>query len=118
MIRRPPRSTLFPYTTLFRSHRSAAQTVVALEHGVERLRGESACDESHRRAGVSAVERLRRWTKARRAFVRPCAFDADCRAVSFYGDAERAEDFERRGAVGARREVGYLRAPARVRRDD
>src|SRR3712207_7507552 len=24
MIRRPPRSTLFPYTTLFRSHRRAA----------------------------------------------------------------------------------------------
>src|SRR5438094_2701303 len=24
MIRRPPRSTLFPYTTLFRSHRSSA----------------------------------------------------------------------------------------------
>src|ERR1035438_6947796 len=24
MIRRPPRSTLFPYTTLFRSHRGAA----------------------------------------------------------------------------------------------
>src|SRR3712207_8756011 len=24
MIRRPPRSTLFPYTTLFRSHRQAA----------------------------------------------------------------------------------------------
>src|SRR5437870_10269905 len=24
MIRRPPRSTLFPYTTLFRSHRAAA----------------------------------------------------------------------------------------------
>src|SRR2546425_4877058 len=24
MIRRPPRSTLFPYTTLFRSHNSAA----------------------------------------------------------------------------------------------
>src|SRR2546428_5993089 len=26
MIRRPPRSTLFPYTTLFRSRQSAAQT--------------------------------------------------------------------------------------------
>src|SRR5215471_6920970 len=26
MIRRPPRSTLFPYTTLFRSRRSAART--------------------------------------------------------------------------------------------
>src|SRR5476649_1149651 len=25
MIRRPPRSTLFPYTTLFRSHRCAAR---------------------------------------------------------------------------------------------
>src|SRR5690349_22305645 len=25
MIRRPPRSTLFPYTTLFRSHRSAGR---------------------------------------------------------------------------------------------
>src|SRR5580693_6464704 len=28
MIRRPPRSTLFPYTTLFRSHRSVARTVI------------------------------------------------------------------------------------------
>src|SRR5438034_6661605 len=27
MIRRPPRSTLFPYTTLFRSGREAARTV-------------------------------------------------------------------------------------------
>src|SRR2546426_4486405 len=27
MIRRPPRSTLFPYTTLFRSHRCAADRV-------------------------------------------------------------------------------------------
>src|SRR5260221_10751731 len=26
MIRRPPRSTLFPYTTLFRSHQSALPT--------------------------------------------------------------------------------------------
>src|SRR2546422_7994862 len=31
MIRRPPRSTLFPYTTLFRSERLAAQ------HGEDRL---------------------------------------------------------------------------------
>src|SRR2546422_2005075 len=27
MIRRPPRSTLFPYTTLFRSHRAIARVV-------------------------------------------------------------------------------------------
>src|SRR5215211_8514671 len=30
MIRRPPRSTLFPYTTLFRSRRPAARRRVAL----------------------------------------------------------------------------------------
>src|SRR3712207_8080211 len=28
MIRRPPRSTLFPYTTLFRSHPAVAERVV------------------------------------------------------------------------------------------
>src|SRR2546430_5661280 len=30
MIRRPPRSTLFPYTTLFRSHPTDPSTVIAL----------------------------------------------------------------------------------------
>src|SRR3712207_7579391 len=33
MIRRPPRSTLFPYTTLFRSHFRASQ--IALAHGLD-----------------------------------------------------------------------------------
>src|SRR3712207_9308579 len=35
MIRRPPRSTLFPYTTLFRSHREAA--VVRRRHVLCRM---------------------------------------------------------------------------------
>src|SRR2546421_7345726 len=35
MIRRPPRSTLFPYTTLFRS----APSVVRLEHEIELPQG-------------------------------------------------------------------------------
>src|SRR3712207_8162362 len=34
MIRRPPRSTLFPYTTLFRSDHVPAH-VAALDHGLE-----------------------------------------------------------------------------------
>src|SRR3989454_3174727 len=34
MIRRPPRSTLFPYTTLFRSGRRSGETVGAGEKGV------------------------------------------------------------------------------------
>src|SRR2546430_10204056 len=38
MIRRPPRSTLFPYTTLFRS-------LLALPHG--RLRQAEVADEQH-----------------------------------------------------------------------
>src|SRR5256885_10529598 len=37
MIRRPPRSTLFPYTTLFRS---LYQADVALAHGAMAARGE------------------------------------------------------------------------------
>src|SRR5438876_1684850 len=32
MIRRPPRSTLFPYTTLFRSHSCSASSVSASIH--------------------------------------------------------------------------------------
>src|SRR5256886_13612400 len=37
MIRRPPRSTLFPYTTLFRSLKNAAiplVTIIGLEFGI------------------------------------------------------------------------------------
>src|SRR3546814_4492167 len=41
MIRRPPRSTrtdtLFPYTTLFRSRRAAADLHLARQHDVERV---------------------------------------------------------------------------------
>src|SRR3989441_5587633 len=48
MIRRPPRSTLFPYTTLFRSRRAArraiaaglAPVVVVIGHEADRVRTE------------------------------------------------------------------------------
>src|SRR3712207_7026157 len=42
MIRRPPRSTLFPYTTLFRSH--AANALDALVRGVAARRGPAEYD--------------------------------------------------------------------------
>src|SRR5260221_8346556 len=35
MIRRPPRSTLFPYTTLFRSHRGELHGVEALNEACQ-----------------------------------------------------------------------------------
>src|SRR3712207_7634706 len=39
MIRHPPRSTLFPYTTLFRSGRAAAHVVDHPGTGLDRRRG-------------------------------------------------------------------------------
>src|SRR3712207_7893834 len=43
MIRRPPRSALFPYTTLFRSQVEGARA----DHGAE---GRVGCERFHRRA--------------------------------------------------------------------
>src|SRR5256885_7329852 len=37
MIRRPPRSTLFPYTTLFRSPHSGRHQTIALLQGIQSL---------------------------------------------------------------------------------
>src|SRR5438105_11985094 len=39
MLRRPPRSTLFPYTTLFRSSPRAAPVIVACRTASHRRRG-------------------------------------------------------------------------------
>src|SRR5258708_30743355 len=56
MIRRPPRSTLFPYTTLFRSHYGALQ---GLDKG-----------EARRRYGTADVETWRRSVDVRGAVPR------------------------------------------------
>src|SRR5258705_6576723 len=59
MIRRPPRSTLFPYTTLFRSSaaRSALSTVdsAAADGGNTALSTTPLCDSSHRPSVKGAV---------------------------------------------------------------
>src|SRR3712207_8186620 len=47
MIRRPPRSTLFPYTTLFRSVKQLEDEVTSNEHEAKVARAESGA------AGVS-----------------------------------------------------------------
>src|SRR5256885_12797458 len=51
MIRRPPRSTLFPYTTLFRSRRGARER---RSHDARRARGRA------RRAQGARAQRQRR----------------------------------------------------------
>src|SRR2546430_9666103 len=38
MIRRPPRSTLFPYTTLFRSKARRQETILLVEHKMDVVR--------------------------------------------------------------------------------
>src|SRR3712207_8454059 len=69
MIRRPPRSTLFPYTTLFRSRvdglaRGVARVLVArgqaaaCQHGARAVAAEGAVRVSrHRRGGRSSGRR-------------------------------------------------------------
>src|SRR3712207_7363308 len=54
MIRRPPRSTLFPYTTLFRSDAAAERGRV----GVQPERGGAGVEVEHA-AGHAGVHRLR-----------------------------------------------------------
>src|SRR2546422_2224418 len=44
MIRRPPRSTLFPYTTLFRSHPAARPSGLRADAGEKLARGERLDD--------------------------------------------------------------------------
>src|SRR5258708_29383049 len=56
MIRRPPRSTLFPYTTLFRSHRGfRAHRAGGRDERIDRLRrlAGSACNAHDLRLGSS-----------------------------------------------------------------
>src|SRR3712207_8284516 len=53
MIRRPPRSTLFPYTTLFRSHRELLQALELIHTGGKRLVADAEA------SAVGAVEAVR-----------------------------------------------------------
>src|SRR3712207_7716371 len=54
MIRRPPRSTLFPYTTLFRSHRREADQG---QHGDRSRARQLEDDSAQRRHGGYDAER-------------------------------------------------------------
>src|SRR2546430_11237119 len=45
MIRRPPRSTLFPYTTLFRSQREALGAAPCAHHDAPAVGGDSRSEE-------------------------------------------------------------------------
>src|SRR3712207_8659761 len=55
MIRRPPRSTLFPYTTLFRSEQPAPQRVPLLDALVHPARGDRRVEAQGHRVRVHVV---------------------------------------------------------------
>src|SRR5258705_4170083 len=90
MIRRPPRSTLFPYTTLFRSRHRVVIAAVAIRHGAR-------CVERLAAGGVAVVGRLdetrgihANWRKVtRRDHRRYCGA---CRAVVGLGVRLRRDD--------------------------
>src|SRR3712207_7856567 len=57
MIRRPPRSTLFPYTTLFRSHDElGAAEIDPREIGVVHQGVEQRAHHRHHREGLAAQQ--------------------------------------------------------------
>src|SRR5260221_13534723 len=63
MIRRPPRSTLFPYTTLFRSHPTGSVTGCAARHEARhspRLPLAPPCSQPRSRPGVAELGVVRR----------------------------------------------------------
>src|SRR2546426_6853387 len=67
MIRRPPRSTLFPYTTLFRSgpctdawFEARKRQFARLEHPFILLPGDNDWTDCHR-TGFDPMERLAEW---------------------------------------------------------
>src|SRR3712207_6898155 len=74
MIRRPPRSTLFPYTTLFRSEREHDRDDVEHDRDLEPVAaaedGVPAADEDHPDAGHGHRDRKRRHEPLRRRELR------------------------------------------------
>src|SRR5256885_11339444 len=57
MIRRPPRSTLFPYTTLFRSRLTADGDIFCLEaNTLPGMTGTSLLPQAARAAGIEFAE--------------------------------------------------------------
>src|SRR2546423_15481987 len=85
MIRRPPRSTLFPYTTLFRSRLQRGAVTVRVEIGEKRI---LAFLQQDRRVEPRAETlRQRGFARADRAFYRDVAERQGGRMIS-----SRSED--------------------------
>src|SRR5260370_903501 len=101
MIRRPPRSTLFPYTTLFRSFAlyldclRAASTLSLCSGGVHRV-AHRVCEAHgfsalHRTSFSSSSIRLRGWLKRRPfspTFAGQSELRLECRTINPFQEKE------------------------------
>src|SRR5436190_4835216 len=56
MLRRPPRSTLFPYTTLFRSKLALAPGVAGVDHRLDVLTAKLPADHVHLLLGALVAD--------------------------------------------------------------
>src|SRR3712207_8043444 len=79
MIRRPPRSTLFPYTTLFRSARGGVEVTLPHQEYERRAErdGEGAADQERQVEGDGGEERARQHPKEGSEVVRLLAAQVD-----------------------------------------
>src|SRR3712207_7630143 len=96
MIRRPPRSTLFPYTTLFRSHGPAERQAVVLvahvgdkvgqtrDRARDRARRQRAAGAGHRRSEEHTSElQSRQYLVSRLLLEKKNLNETDPRATTF-----------------------------------
>src|SRR3989449_4921496 len=120
MIRRPPRSTLFPYTTLFRSHsilagvrpqdikegvdRHALGGIVDLPYGVPNLRIEFAMRNSHVPVGF-----MRTVFHSQNPFMRECFVDEMAHAAG-----KDPYEFRRALLRAKPKDLGVLEAVAKA----
>src|SRR2546422_652669 len=118
MIRRPPRSTLFPYTTLFRSKPDVrvARTWVITTY-VLMVTNHGTADPAPRRPDERPADgegARAAGARRRNAAVRPCAIERDPRR----GHDEDAQGGELRRRAGAQQPVDRGRCRLRPRRRD
>src|SRR5256712_1153628 len=83
MIRRPPRSTLFPYTTLFRAERKKRDEIEAGKSYCSRRFGGATCDDKSAQiyARFDKNEQICRHRRSEERFSRNAETDLVCRLL-------------------------------------
>src|SRR2546429_2849960 len=107
MIRRPPRSTLFPYTTLFRSRRRPRAAARGLEGGTAQgvLRPGTGCAQRAARARGAEGLRAARRAPDRGESAEPAALGAGLLRGGAGGMLLESGAFRRRALRGSLREA-------------